>query len=104
MRPLHSPHDPFPPPLNLDRTDRHYRDRLFTTASQLTPLATHAPDHLLSPGVATTFINKNVDESILLDLKHLLIEAKQRIPPVPATIVTPIAPSFNPNPNPNPNP
>ena len=36
------------------------------------------------PGVATTFINKNVDESILLDLKHLLIEAKQRIPPVPS--------------------
>lgn len=33
-------------------------------------------------GVATTFINKNVDESILLDLKHLLIEAQQRVPPV----------------------
>ena len=33
-------------------------------------------------GVATTFINKDVDESILLDLKHLLIEAKQRVPPV----------------------
>ena len=33
-------------------------------------------------GVATTFINKNQEESILLDLKHLLIEAKQRIPPV----------------------
>lgn len=33
-------------------------------------------------GVATTFINKDVDESTLLDLKHLLIEAKQRIPPV----------------------
>merc|ERR1712008_417869 len=41
-------------------------------------------------GVATTFINKNVDESILLDLKHLLIEAKQRIPPVLATIVDPM--------------
>ena len=25
-------------------------------------------------GVATTFINKDVDESALLDLKHLLIE------------------------------
>jgi ATP-dependent RNA helicase DDX41 len=33
-------------------------------------------------GIATTFINKDVDESILLDLKHLLIEAKQRVPPV----------------------
>jgi ATP-dependent RNA helicase DDX41 len=33
-------------------------------------------------GVATTFINKDVEESILLDLKHLLIEAKQRVPPV----------------------
>eukprot|EP00603_Paraphysomonas_imperforata_P006926 CAMPEP_0114431430 /NCGR_PEP_ID=MMETSP0103-20121206/10596_1 /TAXON_ID=37642 ORGANISM="Paraphysomonas imperforata, Strain PA2" /NCGR_SAMPLE_ID=MMETSP0103 /ASSEMBLY_ACC=CAM_ASM_000201 /LENGTH=620 /DNA_ID=CAMNT_0001600995 /DNA_START=41 /DNA_END=1903 /DNA_ORIENTATION=+ len=33
-------------------------------------------------GVATTFINKDVDESTLLDLKHLLMEAKQRVPPV----------------------
>jgi ATP-dependent RNA helicase DDX41 len=33
-------------------------------------------------GVATTFINKDVEESALLDLKHLLIEAKQRVPPV----------------------
>jgi len=33
-------------------------------------------------GVATTFINKNCSESILLDLKYLLKEAKQRIPPV----------------------
>ena len=33
-------------------------------------------------GVATTFINKDVDESALLDLKHLLVEAKQRVPPV----------------------
>jgi len=33
-------------------------------------------------GVATTFINKACDETILLDLKHLLMEAKQRIPPV----------------------
>ena len=33
-------------------------------------------------GIATTFINKNQSESILLDLKHLLQEAKQRIPPV----------------------
>jgi ATP-dependent RNA helicase DDX41 len=32
-------------------------------------------------GVATTFINKSVDENLLLDLKHLLIEAKQRVPP-----------------------
>lgn len=33
-------------------------------------------------GVATTFINKDVEESTLLDLKHLLREAKQRVPPV----------------------
>ncbi|KAJ0396788.1 hypothetical protein P43SY_007684 [Pythium insidiosum] len=33
-------------------------------------------------GVATTFINKGVPESALLDLKHLLIEAKQTVPPV----------------------
>lgn len=33
-------------------------------------------------GLATTFINKAQSESILLDLKHLLREAKQRIPPV----------------------
>jgi ATP-dependent RNA helicase DDX41 len=33
-------------------------------------------------GVATTFINKNCDETTLLDLKALLVEAKQRIPPV----------------------
>jgi ATP-dependent RNA helicase DDX41 len=33
-------------------------------------------------GVATTFINKSCDETTLLDLKALLQEAKQRIPPV----------------------
>ncbi|GBG30557.1 ATP-dependent RNA helicase abstrakt [Hondaea fermentalgiana] len=33
-------------------------------------------------GVATTFLNSGVDTSVLLDLKHLLREAKQRIPPV----------------------
>jgi len=33
-------------------------------------------------GIATTFINKNQDETVLLDLKHLLKEAKQRIPPI----------------------
>ncbi|KAG1656000.1 putative ATP-dependent RNA helicase DDX41 [Nymphon striatum] len=32
-------------------------------------------------GLATTFINKSCDESVLLDLKHLLMEAKQRVPP-----------------------
>lgn len=40
-------------------------------------------------GVATTFINKACDETILLDLKHLLIEARQRIPPVLATLEDP---------------
>ena len=33
-------------------------------------------------GVATTFINKDVPDSALLDLKHLLLEAKQRVPPI----------------------
>jgi ATP-dependent RNA helicase DDX41 len=33
-------------------------------------------------GVATTFINKSCDETTLLDLKHILKEARQRIPPV----------------------
>ncbi|XP_064466091.1 ATP-dependent RNA helicase abstrakt-like isoform X3 [Ornithodoros turicata] len=32
-------------------------------------------------GIATTFINKACDESVLLDMKHLLIEAKQKVPP-----------------------
>lgn len=32
-------------------------------------------------GLATTFINKQVDETTLLDLKALLIEAGQKIPP-----------------------
>lgn len=33
-------------------------------------------------GVATTFINRSVPDTVLLDLKHLLLEAKQRVPPV----------------------
>jgi ATP-dependent RNA helicase DDX41 len=33
-------------------------------------------------GVATTFINRAVPDTTLLDLKHLLIEAQQRVPPV----------------------
>jgi ATP-dependent RNA helicase DDX41 len=32
-------------------------------------------------GVATSFINRQCEESFLLDLKHLLKEAKQKIPP-----------------------
>ena len=32
-------------------------------------------------GIATTFINKMVPQTTLLDLKYLLIEAKQRVPP-----------------------
>lgn len=31
-------------------------------------------------GIATTFINKANEESVLLDLKHLLMEAKQKVP------------------------
>lgn len=37
-------------------------------------------------GVATTFINKNCSETVLLDLKQLLVEAKQRIPLVLQTM------------------
>eukprot|EP00039_Didymoeca_costata_P010653 m.144259 g.144259 ORF g.144259 m.144259 type:complete len:618 (-) comp14913_c0_seq2:1197-3050(-) len=32
-------------------------------------------------GIATTFINKMVSQTTLLDLKHMLIESKQRVPP-----------------------
>lgn len=31
-------------------------------------------------GLATTYVNKNQDEAILLDLKHLLLEAGQKVP------------------------
>jgi ATP-dependent RNA helicase DDX41 len=31
-------------------------------------------------GLATTYINKNLDEAILRDLKHLLIESGQKVP------------------------
>jgi ATP-dependent RNA helicase DDX41 len=31
-------------------------------------------------GVATTFVSKNNEEQQLLDLKHLLLEAKQKVP------------------------
>eukprot|EP00899_Mesostigma_viride_P026890 jgi/Mesvir1/7386/Mv19187-RA.1 len=41
-------------------------------------------------GIATTFINKNQSETILLDLKHLLKESGQRIPPVLATLDDPM--------------
>ncbi|XP_076460309.1 putative ATP-dependent RNA helicase DDX41 [Babylonia areolata] len=37
-------------------------------------------------GVATTFVNKTVDESVLLDLKHLLMEARQKVPQFLATM------------------
>ncbi|KAJ2795226.1 DEAD-box ATP-dependent RNA helicase 35, partial [Coemansia guatemalensis] len=40
-------------------------------------------------GVATTFINMNSSEHVLLDLKHILLEAKQRVPPVLYTIADP---------------
>lgn len=38
--------------------------------------------HCGKTGLATTFINKNCSEQMLLDLKYLLKEAKQSIPPV----------------------
>ena len=37
-------------------------------------------------GVATTFINRECNETILMDLKHLLTEAKQKVPPVLASM------------------
>ncbi|KAJ4890696.1 DEAD-box ATP-dependent RNA helicase 35 [Raphanus sativus] len=40
-------------------------------------------------GIATTFVKKNQREITLLDLKHLLQEAKQRIPPVLAELNDP---------------
>ena len=42
-------------------------------------------------GVATTFINNKVDESVQLDLKGLLVEAKQRVPPALLALVDPAA-------------
>ncbi|KAI9291128.1 P-loop containing nucleoside triphosphate hydrolase protein [Neoconidiobolus thromboides FSU 785] len=42
-------------------------------------------------GIATTFINTtNSSQQILLDLKHLLIEAKQRVPPILLTLDDPM--------------
>lgn len=38
-------------------------------------------------GIATTFINQNCSQYTLLDLKHLLKEAKQRIPPFLASVM-----------------
>lgn len=31
-------------------------------------------------GMSTTFVNRSIEEAILLDLKHLLLEAKQKVP------------------------
>ncbi|PON46958.1 Helicase, C-terminal [Parasponia andersonii] len=41
-------------------------------------------------GVATAFVNKNQSETTILDLKHLLLEAKQRIPPMLAKLYNPM--------------
>ncbi|GAB2214436.1 hypothetical protein Droror1_Dr00018782 [Drosera rotundifolia] len=40
-------------------------------------------------GIATTFVNRDQSETTLLDLKHLLQEAKQRVPPVLMTLHDP---------------
>jgi ATP-dependent RNA helicase DDX41 len=42
-------------------------------------------------GVATTFINKNTDESTLIDLKHLLMEAGQTVPAILMALDDPAA-------------
>jgi len=39
-------------------------------------------------GVATTMINNKVEMAVLADLKHLLLEAKQKIPPFLASLET----------------
>jgi len=39
-------------------------------------------------GTATTMINNKVEENVLADLKHLLLEAQQKIPPFLASIET----------------
>jgi len=31
-------------------------------------------------GISTTYINRSIEEALLLDLKHLLLEAKQKVP------------------------
>ena len=46
-------------------------------------------------GTATTMINNKVEENVLADLKHLLLEAKQKIPPFLASIVTEAEVTFN---------
>ena len=45
-------------------------------------------------GTATTFVNARVPESSMLELKHLLMEAKQVIPPVLAAIDDPDEAAF----------
>lgn len=42
-------------------------------------------------GIATTFVNMQTSEPTLLDLKYLLMEAKQKIPPFLAGIEDPNA-------------
>jgi superfamily II DNA/RNA helicase len=31
-------------------------------------------------GMSTTYVNRSIEEAVLLDLKHLLLEAKQKVP------------------------
>ena len=40
-------------------------------------------------GLATTFVNRTSSQQILLDLKHLLREAKQKIPAFLESVVDP---------------
>lgn len=46
-------------------------------------------------GIATTFVNMSLSEQTLLDLKYLLIEAKQRVPPFLKAIEDPRATGAN---------
>ncbi|KAL2534017.1 DEAD-box ATP-dependent RNA helicase 35 [Abeliophyllum distichum] len=71
-----------------DQEEREYAISSFKSGKKDVLVATDVG----SKGIATTFINKNLNQSetTLLDLKHLLQEAKQRILPVLAELNDPI--------------
>jgi ATP-dependent RNA helicase DDX41 len=73
------------PHKGLDFSDiRACRKRLICLAGieETMSIVLVAPAAVGRAGVATTFINKSCDETTLLDLKHLLKEARQGFPPV----------------------
>ncbi|KAH0865728.1 hypothetical protein HID58_082939, partial [Brassica napus] len=74
-----------------DQEDREYAISSFKSGRKDVLVATDVASkgRRGNTGVATTFINKNQSETTLFDLKHLLQEAKQRIPPVLAELNDP---------------